>query len=143
MAALNAEQFIQRGCIEIEIPGFVPGELLTILVRRASLTSLASSGKIPNVLMSKVMTLFEGKDEAGNKVGVGELATKEMDNVGKIMDIMCEACMIQPKYSEVRDYMTDDQKSVIFGWSQSGVTDLSPTDNEPRDPRRVAHIASV
>ena len=131
MSVISAEQFINRSCQEVEIHGFQEGETITVLLKRTSLMSLASSGKIPNPLMSKVVQLFNGKDAAGNPQSASDMALKEMGDVGKIMDILCEACMVSPRYEEIKEYMTDDQRSDIFGWSQTGVVDLAPTDPQP------------
>lgn len=128
MSVISAEKFINKSCKEVEIPGFEKGETITVLLRRTSLMTLAASGKIPNGLMDKVTQLFSGKTPTGNEAG--EVALKEMDQIGKIMDIFCGACMVEPKYEEVKDFMTDDQKNAIFGWSQTGIVDLGPTDSE-------------
>ena len=127
MSPVSAEQFISQACSVEEIPGFKPGTTIQVMLKPVSLTTLAASGKIPNPLMAKVMELF---NESGKQGSTENVLTKEMDSLGKIMDVMCGACMLQPAYNEVKDYMTDEQKMAIFGWSQTGVMDLGPTDSE-------------
>lgn len=121
MAIITPAQFRAKAFKEVEIPGFEPGERITVLLRKISVISLASSGKIPNQLMGVVAKLFD----EGNKKSGGS----GFDNVvemSKILAIIADAAMVEPAYSEVKDYLTDDQLNAIFEYSQSSVNQVTP-----------------
>ncbi len=55
---------------EIELPGFVEGETISVRLRRPSLMLMAAEGKIPNPLSASVEDLFEHGEK--NKVSLKE-----------------------------------------------------------------------
>ena len=128
--AIKATDFINLGSQEVEVPGF-PGsdKTITFRLKKVSAMGLMVSGKIPNALMSTVLNVFKGK----SKEEVEELRDNpedilQEDEIGKIdfsemamlIDTVCSSSMIEPKYEEVKDYMTDEQKQFIFGWAYEG-----------------------
>ena len=122
MAIITPEQFRARAFKEVEIPGFEPGERITVLLRKISIISLASSGKIPNQLMGVVAKLFDGE-------GRQKKDSNSFENIvemSKILAIIAEAAMVEPAYSEVKEFLTDDQLNAIFEYSQGVINDVTP-----------------
>lgn len=122
MAIITPEQFRARAFKEVEIPGFEPGERITVLLRKISIISLASSGKIPNQLMGVVAKLFDG--EGRQKKGSNSF--ENIVEMSKILAIIAEAAMVEPAYSEVKEFLTDDQLNAIFEYSQGVINDVTP-----------------
>lgn len=130
MAITSLEQFKQMAFKEVEIPGFEDEEKVVVRLRKVSILGLASSGKIPNSLMGTVNKLFgEGKGGATAE----QVASTSMENLGemaKLLDLIAENSMVEPKFAEVGEFLTDDQKNAIFEYSQSGVKQLVPCPNK-------------
>lgn len=121
----SIEEFRSQSQPLVDIAGFEPGQYITIRLRRISLMTLCKSGKIPNSLLQKSTELFTGTkgngkpDEAKVLENIGEL-----NGINQIIDTVCEAAMIEPKFEDVKEYLTDEQKTEIFQWTQGGVKAL-------------------
>lgn len=125
MAIITAEQFRNKAISIIQIPGFEPGEVFDIKVKKLSLVGLMSSGRIPNSLMAVVKDAFEGiksSTEQDNESAVMDKAGE----IGKLLDIVCKEAMLEPKYEDVADVMDDNQKLAIFEYTQGGVETVKP-----------------
>ena len=62
-----------------------------------------------------------------------EVASKSVENLAemaKLLDLIAENALVEPKYSEVGEFLTDDQKNAIFEYSQSGVKKVEPFPNK-------------
>lgn len=119
--AISVEEFKNKAIRDVEITGFDEGETIALKLRSLSLLGLASSGKIPNELMGVAIEMFEGKD-TGHKDKKED--SKEMLNITKLMDVICDNALIEPKYSDIGEYLTDDQKMEIFYYTQGGIRAL-------------------
>jgi hypothetical protein len=103
----------------VELPPFGEGQPFVARLCRPSLMSLVKSGKIPNSLMKQATTLFAkgGQSLTGmNGNTLGEMLD--------IMDVIVEAAMIEPTYSELKENdikLSDDQIMAIFTYTQQGV----------------------
>ncbi|MNI80756.1 hypothetical protein D3C73_1373150 [compost metagenome] len=83
--------------------------------------ALVKGGKIPNSLLSVANNLFDGK------TSVKEDDEKALSNLFEVLDVVCEACFLQPSYKELKDAeieLTDDQLMYIFNYTQVGVKAL-------------------
>ena len=109
----------------VTLPEFAEGQPFVARVTRPSLMVLVKTGKIPNQLMSTVTKLFDG-DDATDLITEGGNAMADMYS---IMEIICEASLLQPTYKEIKDAgmsLTDEQMSAIFSYAQTGATALQP-----------------
>lgn len=104
------------GARELEIEGWEKETPFVCKLKRISLLELASKGKIPNGLMSTVMALFEGDKAKTDKIDVKDFA--------QVMDLFCEMSLVEPNYKEVKEYLTDNQKTQIFNYAQKGLKAL-------------------
>lgn len=120
---MNAEQFKAQAIQEIDIPGFA-GDIIQIKVQRPKLLMMAQKGTIPNPLMGAV----EG-------VLLGPVKDKKPDikDLSKMVMLYCEVCMVEPKFEEVKEDMTDDQMFAIWSWVQGRANRVAPFRNDTKD----------
>lgn len=122
ITSLSALKQMQEGTI-VKLPDFEDGQELVVRLKRPSMMSLVTSGKIPNRLITDADSLFNrgtGKVEVGESTDIGELY--------KLLEIFVDACLMEPTYKEIKDLgitLTDEQMMAIFTFSQEGVSALS------------------
>lgn len=120
MSVTSIEEIKKKAAIEVELPGWDNKPFICKL-KRVGVLGLASSGKIPNTLMSTAMGMFEKK-----------LDVKEPDdikNMAEVINLFCKEAMVEPKYDEVQavNLLTDDQRLAIFDFTQDGVKKVKPS----------------
>ena len=153
MAIITAEQFREKSNAIIQIPGFDPGEVFDIKVRKLSLVGLISSGKIPNSLMKVVKDAFAGlKSSVAAEVGDDNAGSnKDSDvidkagDIGKLLNIVCAEAMLEPKFEDVKDVMNDAQMLAVFQFTQGGVQAVEPfpaVEGDTRHPDDVENVSS-
>ena len=98
----------------IELPPFDENTPLTARLKRPSLLTLCKNGTIPNTLLAAAQKIFEG-----DKVG-------DILQYGDVLHIVAKAALVDPTYEEIKDLLTDDQLTVIFNYTQTGVLALLP-----------------
>ena len=113
-----------RAIQEIEIPGFVEGEKIKVKAQKPRLMAMAARGKIPNPLMAVATKLIRGEIKQ-KKVDMAESA--------KMIELYCHVCMVEPKYEEIRDIITDEQMLGIFTWAMSGADEIEPFRTNRKD----------
>lgn len=128
----SVEKFKASSIREVEIPGGFEYETFTIAIKPASMMSLIASGKIPNSLMETAKGLFNSKqmntvEDAEKFIEEEGLDFESIKMMSQLMDAVCEAVMYNPKFEEVKDYLTDEQKQAIFDYSQVGTNALIPS----------------
>lgn len=113
------EQFKNQSVKEVQLPGG-----FTVLCKPVSLLGLISKGNVPNALMSQVSAMFgQNTKDPNQEVDVMQNA-KDMTS---LIECMCEECLVEPKYSDIKDYLTDEQKTAIFNFSQGGINEVAPS----------------
>ena len=111
-----------KGAI-VELPPFAEGGKFFARLRRPSMLSLVRAGKIPNALLTSANKMFTSGPASLDSSNEGM-----MEEIFKIMDVICDAAFVEPTYSEIREAgieLTDDQIMFIFGYTQNGVRQLS------------------
>lgn len=127
--AITAEQFKNKATRLIDIPGFEDGELITVLIKPVSILQMMNNGVIANELLTTVLELF---GENKGKELKPEDIFKDGDSVSILTDMMnkvCQEVLVQPKYEEIAEYLTDEQKQSIFEQS-SGTKQFIPSIQE-------------
>lgn len=124
---LNIEELRKLANPTIEIPGFSPGETIKVRVQQPKLLKMAKNGDIPNALLNIAAAMVSGEKIQIKKDTTDEEKIKIMNDT---MDLYCMACLVEPKYEEFKDIMTDDQKGTIFQWAIGQVSDLNSFRNE-------------
>lgn len=105
----------------VELPPFAEGTEFFARLKRPSLMMMVKTGKIPNQLLAYANQLFV-------KGGVNANDMDAMSGLMEIMEIMCEACFVEPTYQQIKDAgieLTDEQLMFVFNYSQNGVRALS------------------
>ena len=120
---LSIEELRAKSAQELEIPGFAVGETIIIKVRKSRIMTLMAQGKIPNPLMGTVQKLMKGQ---------GSTKDADITEMAKVYDLYCRACMAEPTYDEMADFITDEQMLAIFNWAIRGAAEVEPfrTDKE-------------
>ena len=104
----------------VELPPFADGQPFVARIKRPSMLVLMKKGKIPNQLLQTASGLFGGK-------GINYEDEESLNQMFDLLDIMAEACFVEPKLSELKELeidLTDDQYMFIFNYSQQGVKAL-------------------
>lgn len=112
--------------IPLEIPGFDGRQRITIKVQRPRILAMAAQGKIPNRLMT-VATRVIG--------GAAKSKEPSIKDIAETIELYCQACMVEPTFDEIKDIITDDQMSAIFGWATSEVDELASFRGDEEDGR--------
>jgi len=115
METVNSEDIkkISEGEI-VEIPSFGGEGTSKVKLRRPSLITLCKTGVIPNELVATAQKIYEG-EKHGDIVKYGE-----------ILHLVAKAALVEPKYEDVKDLLTDEQLTAIFNYTQMGVRGLLP-----------------
>lgn len=106
---LNIKKLKDMSTTILEIPDFKNEGTVNIRVKRPSLMSMATQGKIPNHLMgiaAKIAGLNTGKQKDTN-----------LKELGQIYELYCRAVMVEPTYDDLKSYITDDQMLNIYEWA--------------------------
>ena len=106
----------------VKLPDFSEGQPFYARLRRPSMLSLMSNGKIPNSLVITANRLFNGK-------GMDDRNENSMSEVLQLLEVICESAFIEPSYKELKEagvYLTDQQYMAVFNYTQEGVKALEP-----------------
>lgn len=106
----------------VKLPDFSEGQPFYARLRRPSMLSLMSNGKIPNSLVITATRLFNGK-------GMDDRNENSMSEVLQLLEVICESAFVEPSYKELKEagvHLTDQQYMAVFNYTQEGVKALEP-----------------
>lgn len=115
---LSMEQLKDMASTVIDIPGFSGADTIKVRVRKPSLLTMIGEGTIPNHLLGVASKMIGGESGHPKKQSTMEQAK----DIAAMIDLYCEVCLVEPKYSEFKEIITDEQKEAIFDW---GTGDLA------------------
>ena len=98
-------------------------------IKRPSMLALAKANKIPNSLLLTAHNLFAG-------AGVDKKKPEALKDVFSVLDVICEACFVEPTYQELREAgveLTDEQYMFLFNYTQRGVRALDNFRPKPQN----------
>lgn len=127
-----------RGTL-VQLPSFGEGQPFFARLKRPSLLALTKAGKIPNALIRTANELFNGK-------GLNEKKDSAMADVLGVLDVLAEACFVEPSYEDIRKAgieLTDEQMMAIFNYCQRGVKALEPFREKPTGDVPVGNVTEV
>ena len=104
----------------IELPAFSEDQPFVARLKRPSMLALAKANKIPNSLLLTANNLFAGS-------GVDTKKPEALKDVFSVLDVICEACFVEPTYQDLREAgveLTDEQYMFLFNYTQRGVRAL-------------------
>lgn len=132
MSVISTKDFINKATRVIEIDGFEHDEKIKIRIKSTSMMGMLIVGKIPNSLLSIVNDLFP-TSQKGKQPNMNELKIDDIKLMNQIMDTICDDCMVEPKYQEIKEYMTDSQKIQIMNEAMGVIEQVTPTLQKQED----------
>lgn len=129
MSVISAEQFKSKATRIVEISGFEENEKIEVRIKSMSLLTMMNNGKIPNELLGVVQKLFnEGANSKKKKISEKDVLSQSDDikSLTMLMDVACKEVLVEPKFEEIEDYLTDVQKTEIFNAAQGPIKQVTP-----------------
>lgn len=105
------------------MPPFYVGEDVIFKLKRPSLLSMASKGRIPNALLGEANELFM------TGISDEDMDENTLKNMHDLFELMAFESMVEPTYEELKEAgieLTDAQLLFIYNYSQHGITSLFP-----------------
>lgn len=115
---LNIEELRKMATTIIDIPNFDNTGTVKVRVQKPRLMAMASQGEIPNHLLGVVNDMMFGRKKGGKK------KENKIEDVTKIYELYCRACLVEPSYDEFKDIITDEQMEALFDWAMGDVSQL-------------------
>ena len=110
----------------INLGKFEDGTEFVAELKKPDLMQLAAERKIPNVLATEVVKLFNGKNKLAKKV-VAEDDAEALAQLGELMNILAKASLVNPtmkQLDEINVTLTQEMKTTIMMYFQGGVETL-------------------
>lgn len=92
---------------------------LTLKIKRVSMQSMIQSGMLPNNLLAEAQSLATKKPVAQTKA-----AMEKADKYINMMHEVAKEIMVEPRYDEVKEYLTEDHVAALFNIVTGGVEAL-------------------
>lgn len=127
MSVISAEQFKNKATRVVEISGFEEGDKIEVRIKPVSLTAMMIKGRISNELKTEAFKLF---DKGREGKSTEPESSEEMSMMYELIDTVCEECLVEPKFVDIKEFMTDAQKIEVFTASQGVVKNLIPFDEK-------------
>lgn len=131
----NLEQLRKiRTTEEVELPPFVDGTPFTAELKKVSLIDMVKRGKVPNPILSSMMTVTDkdtkpkAKGESKNEHNVATAMNENTAETFTFMQDVAEECLVNPSYKDIAENgvsLTDAQIMSIFSYAMSGTVTLS------------------
>lgn len=122
MPVTSIEQFKKyAGGSEVELPGFVSDETITVKLRRPSVMTMVADGKIPNPLMGIAAEMFNSGVNSTIQSADG------MKNTAELLRIYAGAALVEPAYADLEAagvQLTDGQLTAIYSYVMTGVDQI-------------------
>jgi hypothetical protein len=85
------------------------GQTFNVRIKKLSILELCRADVIPNELLATALEVYEGRQKSNFK------------RYAEVVDIVCNLCLVEPKYEDIKDILTDGQKEIIYSICQHGV----------------------
>lgn len=113
---LSLQELKNMATTTIEIPNFDNSGTIKVRVQKPRLMAMAAQGEIPNHLIGIVnQMMFPSKREKKEPT---------VEEVAKIYELYCRACLVDPYYDEIKDIITDNQMFAIYEWAMGDAKKL-------------------
>ena len=103
----------------LSIPNFDKTRTINVRVQRPRLLDMAKQGEIPNHLLGIANQMLLGKKD-NNKLN----DKKSLEQIASMMELYARACLVEPKYEEFKEIITDEQGDAIFAFAMGEVSGL-------------------
>lgn len=131
----NLEQLRKiRTTEEAKLPPFVDGTPFTAELKKVSLIDMVKRGKVPNPILSAMMTVTgedtksKAKGESENGQNIAAAMNENTAETFAFMQAVAEECLVNPSYKDITENgvsLTDAQIMSIFSYAMSGTVTLS------------------
>ena len=139
MSVITASEFIQRSGVVVEIRGFREGETIEVKLKNVSVLGLVKGGRLPNGLLKSVAKIF---GDAGSEDKIDDIRLNggdskyimevlnsgdfenKINQISDFTEVICREAMLEPRYDEVKEYMSQEQMEDITNWVFSGGKNL-------------------
>jgi hypothetical protein len=119
MSQDRLEQFKKYGKREITL-----SDGLVVEIQNPSLLRMVQEGKIPNPLLPVAAQLL-GKKPPDKPKDEKKLILEELKYNADVIEIYLIAALVNPRYEEVKDFLTDRHKTEIVMKAKEGVEELA------------------
>lgn len=127
---MTAAEIAALATTVISLPPFEEGgPEVCVKVKRPNLMSMIAQKKIPNELLALVMEAGGATEAVQQQVQKGD-----PQEALQLMDVMIDATLVEPKYSEIKDLLTDEQKAELLAYAGGGVKALTSFRSGPGQP---------
>lgn len=96
---------------------------LWVKVRRVTLSNLMASGQLPDSLLKAATDLTKPgttqQDAVEKIISSGQLAT-----IFEMQERIADAMFVEPKYSDIKEYITENMLGQIMSYSTGGMANL-------------------
>jgi len=113
---ISIEELRKQATTVIEIPNFNNTGTIKVRVQKPRLMAMVAQGKIPNHLLGVVNDMMFGRKK--------EKKDPKLEDVTKVYELYCRACLVEPTYDQFKDIITDEQMQYIFDWAMGGTREL-------------------
>jgi len=113
---LSIEELRKMATNVIDIPNFDNTGTIKVRVQKPRLMAMASQGKIPNHLLGTVNDMMFGRKK--------EKGEPKLEDLTKVYELYCRACLVEPNYDEFKELITDDQMQAIFDFATGEASQL-------------------
>lgn len=98
----------------VELPPFEDGTPLRVRMRRPNLYSLLALGRIPNNLLA---VAYKAADKG---LDPSNFQSTDLPDLSKLLHILLDAAFIEPKWSEVSEWLTTEQIEWALAYINAG-----------------------
>lgn len=105
----------------VNIPNFDNTGTIAVRLQKPKLLRMAQQGTIPNHLIKVAATMVSGQGYPDIEKQTDQ---KRLEIMDQTIELYCRACMVEPTYEEMEDYLTDEQRGFIFDWAIGEVESL-------------------
>ena len=117
---LSIKELKEMATPVVRIPNFDGTGYINVKMRKPRIMDLAMRGEIPNHLIGVATAMTTGKSSKKDKKEEDTL----LKDAASIIELYASVCLVEPKYEEFKEIMTDAQGDFIFQWAMGQVTGL-------------------
>lgn len=123
---LSPDEVAKHAGVLVELPPFPDGTPFVARVRPSGIRRLLYVGKLPNPLLQKYL---QSSPDRENVATAGESSPTELID---IMNALCADILVEPRWEDVKEYLTEQQIDAILTYGQVNLGELMSFRGEPR-----------
>lgn len=111
----------------VELPPFEDGKPFVARLKKASMTSLMSAGKLPNSLMEIAINMFESSQADAKKKKKDTFDPGDYKQLLDLYEVVCSAAFVEPTWEQIKQsgvFLTNAQYNFVMEYTQGSVNAL-------------------